>query len=134
LKENAMASSAQPLSAAYVEGLDRGEVRYQACVQCGAAQTLPRYACRRCGSVRLEWRTSKGRGTVHAVTVVMRAPSEDFRPLAPYTLVLVDLDEKARVMAHAEPGATIGDRVVAAFFKHGDRTLVRFRPDSKESS
>ena len=129
-----MSADVKPLSAPYVEGLERGEVRYQACLECGAAQTLPRYACRRCGSVRLEWRASKGRGTVYAVTVVTRAPSDDFRSLAPYTLVLVELEEKSRVMAHAQEAAAVGDRVVATFFKHGERTLVRFRPDSTEGS
>ena len=84
--------------------------------------------------MRLEWHASKGRGTIYAVTVVTRAPSDDFRALAPYTLVLVELDEKSRVMAHAYEAAAIDDRVVATFFKHGDRTLVRFRPDAKESS
>jgi uncharacterized OB-fold protein len=129
-----MSAGVKPLSAAYVEGLDAGVIRYQACLACGAAQTLPRYACRRCGAPRLEWRDSKGRGTVHSVSVVMRAPSDDFRALAPYTLVLVDLDEKPRVMAHAQPGVAIGDRVEATFFKHGDRSLVRFRPAAKENA
>ena len=129
-----MSADLKPLSTPYVEGLEHGELRYQSCLECGAAQTLPRYACRRCGSVRLEWHASKGCGSVYAVTVVTRAPSDDFRPLAPYTLVLVDLDEKARVMAHAQAGVAIGDRVAATFFKHGERTLVRFRPDSKEIS
>ena len=129
-----MSADTRPLAAAYVEGLAAGVIRYQACLACGAAQTLPRYACRRCGATRLEWRDSKGSGTVHAVSVVMRAPSDDFRPLAPYTLVLVDLDERARVMAHAQPGVAIGDRVAATYFKHGDRHLVRFRPDAKEKA
>jgi uncharacterized protein len=121
-----MSTSIHPLSAPFVEGLDRGELRYQACLHCGAAQTLPRYACRMCGGTRLEWRVASGRGTVYATTVVMRAPSDDFRPLAPYTLALVELEEKARLMGHAEPGIAIGDRVAADFFKHGERTLVRF--------
>ncbi len=129
-----MTPAFKPLSAPYVEGLDEGKVRYQACTACGAVQTLPRYACRSCGSRSLEWRDSKGRGCVYAVTVVVRAPSDDFRPLAPYTLVLVDLDEGARLMAHAGAGAAIGDRVIADFFKHGERTLVRFRPQARESA
>jgi uncharacterized OB-fold protein len=121
-----MSTSVHPISAPFVEGLDRGELRYQSCLACGAAQTLPRYACRKCGSPRLAWRTASGRGTVYAVTVVMRAPSDDFRALAPYTLAVVELDEKARLMGHAEPGVAIGDAVAADFFKHGERTLVRF--------
>lgn len=116
------------LSATYLDGLAKGELRYQACLACGAPQTLARYACRACGGTRLEWRRSAGRGTVHATTVVTRAPSEEFRALAPYTLAIVELDEGPRLMGHAAAGVAIGDRVVAEFFAFGGRNLVRFRP------
>ena len=122
-----MATSTHQISAPFVAGLDEGEVRYQACDDCGAAQTLPRYACRKCGGTRLAWKVAKGDATVFATTVVNRAPSDEFRPLAPYTLALVDLAEGPRLMAHAEPGVKIGDAVTATFFRHGDRTLLRFK-------
>jgi uncharacterized OB-fold protein len=48
--------------------------------------------------------------------------------LAPYTLVVVTLEEGARLMGHATPGVQIGDAVTATFFKHLDQTLVRFEP------
>ena len=121
-----MASLATP----YLEGLQRGELRYQACVACGSAQTLARYACRRCGSEQLEWRKSAGRGIVYAVTVVARAPTEEWRALAPYTLALVDLDEGPRLMGHAEAGTAIGDRVAASYFDLAGRRLLRFRRDT----
>ncbi len=114
------------LAAAFVQGLDQQQLRYQSCESCGAAQTLARYACHHCGASALAWRVASGEATVRAVTVVGRAPSEAFRALAPYTLVLVELDEGSRLMAHAEPGVGIGDRVRAGFFKHQDRTLIRF--------
>jgi len=118
--------TAASLSAPFLEGLERGEIRYQACAECGAAQTLARYACRACGSAQLQWRTAKGLGSVYAATTVARAPSEEFRALAPYTLAIVELDEGPRLMGHAAPEVRIGDRVVAGFFKFGDRNLVRF--------
>ena len=117
------------LSAPFTEGLARGELRYQACLDCGAPQTLARYACRACGSTRLEWRASARRGTVYATTVVTRAPSEEFRAPAPYTLAVVELDEGPRLMGHAPAGIAIGDRVVAETFAFGARNLVRFRRD-----
>lgn len=119
------------LSAPYLDGLARGELRYQACLECGAPQTLARYACRACGSVRLEWRKATGRGTVYATTVVARAPSEEFRALAPYTLAIVELDEGPRLMGHATTGIAIGDRVVAEYFAFGGRNLVRFRGNNE---
>ncbi|MCW5623443.1 MAG: OB-fold domain-containing protein [Burkholderiales bacterium] len=111
----------------FAAGLAEREVRYQICADCGHVQTLARLACRSCGASRLEWRRAAGTGAVFAVTVVSRAPSDEFRALAPYTLVLVDLDEGCRIMGHAEPGVQIGQRVVADFFDHGGRTLLRFR-------
>ena len=115
-------SNSQP----FVDGLARGELRYQSCMQCGATQKLARYACRACGSTKLEWKISSGNGVVYAVTVVTRAPSDGFKPLVPYTLVLVDLDEGARLMGHADPGVAIGEKVAAGFFEHEGRRLIRF--------
>lgn len=115
-------------SAPFVAGLERGQLRYQVCAQCNAAQTLARYACARCGGTQLTWRDARGTATVYATTVVARAPSDEFRPLAPYTLVIAELDEGPRLMGHASPGITIGERVAADFFQFAGRTLLRFRP------
>jgi uncharacterized OB-fold protein len=114
------------LTAPFVDGLALGVLRYQTCCECAGVQRHPRMACEHCGSPRLAWQNAGGQGSVFALTVVARAPSEAFRELVPYTLVLVDLDEGARLMAHAEPGVRIGDRVTATFFEHGPRRLVRF--------
>jgi uncharacterized OB-fold protein len=61
---------------------------------------------------------------------VGRAPSDAFRPLAPYTLVIGALDEGARVMGHATSSIKIGERVVATFFEHLGETLIKFEIDS----
>jgi len=122
-------SNSQP----FADGLARGELAYQACSQCGATQKLARYACRTCGSTALTWKTSSGKGVVYATTVVSRAPSDGFKPLVPYTLVLVDLDEGARLMGHAQAGVAIGDKVAAGFFEHDGRRLIRFRRLEKDS-
>lgn len=114
------------LSKPFVDGLESGLLRYQRCLQCGQAQTLARYACQGCGSRSLEWLDASGSATVRAAAVVSRAPSDAFRALAPYTLVLAELDEGPRLMGHAEAGMQIGTRVQARFFRHQERMLVRF--------
>lgn len=122
------ATSSSALAAPFVDGLARHELRFQRCTACGTAQTLARYACAHCGSDALAWETARGTATLHAVTVVSRAPSDAFRALAPYTLVIAQLDEGPRLMAHADPGVRIGERVAAGFFAHDGHTLVRFSP------
>ena len=115
-------SLAQP----YLDGLAINEIRFQHCIVCGQAQTFAHDACQHCGAETLVWKTSSGRGRVYAATVVARAPSDAFRPLAPYTLVVVEMEEGARIMGHAVPGVKIDDSVVASFFVHQGQTLIRF--------
>lgn len=112
----------------FTDGLALGQLRYQRCEHCGQAQTLSRLACAACGSEHLAWHRSGGQGRVLAASVVSRAPSDAFRPLVPYTLVVVELDEGPHVVGHALPGTAIGDRVHAGTFEHERRRLLRFAP------
>lgn len=121
--------TARPLAAPFTDGLRQGVLRYQHCDACGNAQTLARYACQHCSARgALHWRDAAGTGSVYAVTVVARAPSDAFRALAPYTLAIVQLDEGPRLMGHATPGVRIGERVRAGFFEHQGAVLIRFEP------
>lgn len=112
----------------YRDGCAAGELRLQRCAACGEAQFFARPFCGACGSPGIVWEVSKGTGTVYAATRVERAPSDDFRTLAPYTILLVDLDEGVRIMAHGTGGLRIGERVVVGFFEHSGRALPRFAP------
>ncbi len=103
-----------------------GVVRFQRCDGCGHAFDVTRFACPRCGGIELTWQDARGLGIVYATTEVNRAPSHAFERLVPYLLVLVDLEEGLRIMAHGEPGLRIGDRVQA--LSHPDAAgLLLFR-------
>ena len=117
------------LAAHFWEGCAAGELRYQRCRACAALQTYPRAYCLRCGAADLAWEAGRGRGTVYALTSVERAPTDEFRALAPYVIALVDLDEGYRMMAHGAPGLAIGERVRVHFFEHHGRHLPRFGKD-----
>ena len=116
---------ADALAERFWQGCAQGELRYQRCPDCGAAQLHARPFCARCGAAP-DWAASRGLGTVYAVTRVTRAPTPDFAQLAPYAILLVDLDEGFRMTAHGEPGLAIGQRVCATFEAHGARALPRF--------
>jgi uncharacterized OB-fold protein len=117
-----MDSTASP----FAQGLANGVLRYQRCGACGQALTGLRFACTSCGSVQLAWCDAAGSGTVFSVSTVHRAPTDAWRALVPYTLVLVDLDEGPRVMAHGAPGLAIGARVLAQPVVLAGQALVRF--------
>ncbi|MGE0716365.1 MAG: Zn-ribbon domain-containing OB-fold protein [Alphaproteobacteria bacterium] len=110
------------------DGCAVGELRHRRCDACGATQAFPQAFCPACGSADVSWRVSAGSGTVHAATVVTRAPTESFRALVPYAIVLVDLDDGPRMMAHGVPGLAVGDRVAVSFISHEGRHLPRFVP------
>lgn len=116
---------ATTLARPFTEGLNDGCIRYQRCTRCGAAQRLARHACTACGSTALEWRDAAGTGTVFAITEVRRAPTDAFKALVPYRIALVDLDEGARLMSHADPGLAIGDRVRLSVYRLGEQALIR---------
>jgi uncharacterized OB-fold protein len=80
----------------YNEHLQRGELAYQFSPEAGKAVFYPRVICPYTGSENLEWRISKGLGTVRATTVVHPAQGE------PYNVCLVDLDEGFRLMSRVE--------------------------------
>ena len=93
----------------YLGHLERNELAYQFSPQAGRAVFYPRVLCPFTGSERLEWRISKGLGTVHATTVVHPAEGK------PYNVALIDCDEGFRLMSRVEDIAPeqvrIGQRV-----------------------
>ena len=88
---------------------------YQACVACGARQYFRRSFCAACGVSDPEERQASGAGTVYATSLVCRAATPETRAHVPYNIVLVDMLEGFRMMAHGDNDLAIGDQVTARF-------------------
>jgi uncharacterized OB-fold protein len=80
----------------YLAHLEKGELAYQFSPEAGKPVFYPRVLCPFTGSGKLEWRVSRGLGTVHATTVVH--PAEG----APFNVALIDCDEGFRLMSRVE--------------------------------
>jgi uncharacterized OB-fold protein len=93
----------------YIQHLEKGELAYQFSPSANQAVFYPRLVCPKTGSTDLEWRVSKGLGTVHATTVVH--PQQG----GPYNVALIDVDEGFRLMSRVEDvdptSVAIGQRV-----------------------
>ena len=102
--------------ATYLSHLQKGELAYQFSPAADRAVFFPRVLCPY-GGDKLEWRVSKGRGTVYATTIVH--PAEG----APFNVALIDCDEGFRLMSRVEdvaPDAVkIGMRVKFRVHKPG---------------
>ena len=88
-------AQASPL-ATYLEYLKRGELGYQFSPSLNKPVFYPRVISPITGEDDLEWRVSKGQGTVHATTVNHPQQGE------PYNVCLVDMDEGFRLMSRVE--------------------------------
>jgi uncharacterized protein len=102
-------------------------IRYQRCGGCGHTWYFARTFCPRCGGTDVPQLTASGRGVVHAVTIVDRAPTAEMKALAPYTLVMVDAAEGFRLMAHGTPGLEIDDRVAGNIVELAGRSIPLFK-------
>ena len=77
----------------YLEHCRRGELAYQVCTDDGSAVFYPRAVAPGSGSRNLEWRISRGLGTVYTTTVV------HYRGEPPLNVAMIDLDEGFRMMS-----------------------------------
>jgi len=75
-------------------------------------------------------RQASGIGQVCALSLVHRAPSEKLRRFAPYLIVMIDMEEGFRLMAHGDMSLTIGDRVRARFVDFGGTLIPRFEKET----
>jgi uncharacterized protein len=80
----------------YLAHLENAELAYQFSPDANAAVFYPRVICPITGSDRLDWRVSKGMGTVYATTVVYPQQGQ------PYNVALIDIDEGFRMMSRVE--------------------------------
>jgi len=99
---------------------------YQRCRACGSVWYFRRGFCPSCGATDPETLQSKGKGIVHAVTLVCRPATAEARSLVPFVIVLVDLAEGFRVMAHGDRDLKIDDAVTLRFEKFIDRIVPYF--------
>ncbi|MEU0054837.1 OB-fold domain-containing protein [Streptomyces sp. NPDC006334] len=120
----------------------RGELRVQACADCGEPRFPPRPCCPHCQSFASEWRRTDGRGRLWSFVVPHPPLLPDYAAHAPYNVVVVELTEAPRIRLVGnlvtEPGAPldsfdparlrIGARVRAVFPEGGLPQWVLERP------
>lgn len=64
------------------------------CTACGLLRYPPTHACPWCAELGWTWQDVSGRGTIYSYEIVVHAIQPGFKELAPYPVVLVELDEQ----------------------------------------
>ena len=83
----------------FYDWCQKHELRFQQCTGCGTWRHVPRELCAECGSWDWEWMRSSGRGTVFTWTVAERPLHPAFAAEAPYTPVVIAMEEGVRILS-----------------------------------
>jgi len=74
------------------------ELRFQRCTECGTWRHIPRDMCAKCGSLKLEWARSSGKGSLFSWTTAVQPMMPQFADKVPYSPVIVELAEGVRMV------------------------------------
>jgi uncharacterized OB-fold protein len=123
-----------PVTRPFWDGCATGELRFQRCLGCRAAQFPPTEICRACLGADLAWERSAGVGTLYSWTVVHRPVTPAFE--VPYAPAIVDLAEGYQMMTNLiglPPDAIRADLAVQVEFHEtgGGLHLPYFRPRTR---
>lgn len=97
------------------------KLMYQVDKDTGDVVFYPRRHNPKNGSSNLEWRESKGEGTIYTFSVVRQNRHPAFRDLGAYAVAYVDLDEGFRIMTNI-----VGVDDPTTDIKIGQRVKVRW--------
>ena len=75
----------------------QGELRVQACADCGEPRFPPRPCCPHCQSFASDWRPVSGRGRVWSYVVPHPPLLPDYAEQAPYNVIVVELADAPRI-------------------------------------
>ena len=124
------------LTQGFWDGCANRELRIQACASCGLRRHPPRPMCPACQSLETRWDALSGRARVWSWVVPHPPLLPDFMPVAPYNVVVVELDDDPTIrlvgnLLASEDGAineidpatiTIGEPV-RVVFQHADEDV-----------
>ncbi|MGW2826160.1 Zn-ribbon domain-containing OB-fold protein [Streptomyces sp. NPDC001443] len=110
----------------------QGELRVQACADCGELRFPPRPCCPHCQSFGTLWREVPGRGRIWSYVVAHPPLLPGYAEQAPYNVVLVELADAPRIRLVGNLVARAGaplDSLPADRVRIGARVQVVFRDD-----
>jgi uncharacterized protein len=118
-------------SVGFWNALREHRVELQRCTACGRHRFPPMPSCPWCASTGRAVVASVGEGTVYSWVTVHRAFEPAWSDQVPYTIAVVELRERCRLLGRVEtePGALEAGLVVAPrFVDHASWTELRFAP------
>ncbi len=108
------------------------ELRYQQCANCSTIIFYPRRVCSGCTNGKLEWKVSKGLGSIYTYSIVRLSYHPFFKQKLPYVVAYIDLDEGLRILSnvieHDPETIKIGMKVSLEWEEHENLNIPLFKP------
>ena len=82
-----------PVAGPFWAAAAAGELRLQACADCGRIRHPPRPMCPHCRSLDSTWEAMSGRGTIWSFVIAHPPLLKEYAEQAPYNVAVVTLDE-----------------------------------------
>lgn len=123
----------EPLTAEYWQATNNGELKIRKCQSCGSLQFPPREMCIHCHTQDFDWITVSGNAKLFTLSPSITPSFPAFKDDAPYTIVIVELEEGPRMLGWAAnieaDQLEIGMPMQPVFRKvNDDVTLVDWEP------
>ena len=128
-----------PEMAPFWEAARRHELVVQRCRGCGELRFPARDLCSRCLSREADWVPVSGRGSIFSFVVMHQVYHPGFADQVPYAVVVVQLEEGARILSNLLDCPVQDVRVdmpVEVVFEEltSEVTLPKFRPRTRPGS
>jgi len=123
----------QPWARPFWEAARERRLDLQYCATCDRCIHYPRIECPYCANAQLEWRSSKGRGSIYSFTVVHSNAPSAFSADMPYVVAVIRLDEGVQMLSNivqCDPAELRCDQAVEVVFEplNAEFTLPKFKP------
>ena len=103
------------LSKPFWDAINESRLVVQKCTDCNALQFPPRPRCPDCGSEKLEWKETSGRGHIATYMVSQDSRLQRRVPDQPFNIALITLDEEPRINFYSNlPGVPAKEVPVGA--------------------
>ena len=118
-------------SAFFWEGVEKGDLRIQRCLDCTMLRHPPRPMCPACRSLEWDAIVASGRGVIYSYVIHHHPPVYGFE--TPFAIALVELEEGTRIVGNVlglEPAEVqVGMPVEVSFESiDGEWMLPQWRP------
>jgi uncharacterized OB-fold protein len=108
----------------YFEAARQHKLVMKKCAACNLMRYPPGSGCPWCMSLEWTWQEVSGKGTIYSYEIIVHAIQPGFRAVAPYPVVVVELDEQRGVPTEHEGLRLVANLVDAQFHPEAEQNVA----------